>query len=120
MAVCVKAGVHCCDLTGESFWVKKMIDQHHAEAERTGAKIVPSCGFDSIPAVSSCRAGGGGGICRNLWEGGQAVRGVLRSAATKAFVEIGVLDSKSVCSFCYCRGQHGVRFQEVSCPFGKS
>eukprot|EP00752_Nemacystus_decipiens_P006893 g6191.t1 len=50
VAACVAAGVHCCDLTGESLWVKDMIDKHHEEAERTGAKIVPSCGFDSIPA----------------------------------------------------------------------
>lgn len=51
VATCVSAGVHCCDLTGESLWVRDLIDQHHEEAERTGAKIVPSCGFDSIPAV---------------------------------------------------------------------
>lgn len=51
VAACAAAGVHCCDLTGESLWVRDMIDKHHEEAERTGAKIVPSCGFDSIPAV---------------------------------------------------------------------
>lgn len=51
VAACAAAGVHCCDLTGESLWVKDMIDKHEEEAERTGAKIVPSCGFDSIPAV---------------------------------------------------------------------
>lgn len=51
VAACARAGVHCCDLTGESPWVKDMIDMHHAEAKRTGAKIVSSCGFDSIPAV---------------------------------------------------------------------
>ncbi|CAM9970325.1 unnamed protein product [Scytosiphon promiscuus] len=50
VAACVAAGVHCCNLAGESLWVRDMIDQHHEEAERTGAKIVPSCGFDSIPA----------------------------------------------------------------------
>lgn len=53
VAACAAAGVHCCDLTGESLWVKDMIEKHHEEAERTGAKIVPSCGFDSIPAVRS-------------------------------------------------------------------
>ena len=51
VAACVRAGVHYCDLTGEMIWVKDMIDKHHAEAERTGAKIVPSCGVGSIPAV---------------------------------------------------------------------
>lgn len=53
VAACARAGVHHCDLTGESLWVKDMIDKHHDEAERTGAKILPSCGFDSIPAVSA-------------------------------------------------------------------
>ena len=52
MESCAREGVHLCDLTGESMWVRDMIDKHHAQAERTGAKIVPSCGFDSIPAVS--------------------------------------------------------------------
>lgn len=51
VAACARAGVHYCDLTGESPWVKDMIDMHHAEAKRTGAKIVSACGFDSIPAV---------------------------------------------------------------------
>lgn len=51
VAACARSGVHLCDLTGESTWVRDMIDKHHEEAERTGAKIVPSCGFDSIPAV---------------------------------------------------------------------
>ncbi len=51
VAACTAAGVHYCDLTGESLWVEDMIAKHHEEAERTGAKIVPSCGFDSIPAV---------------------------------------------------------------------
>ena len=50
---CARGGVHLCDLTGESIWVRDMIDKHHALAESTGAKIVPSCGFDSIPAVST-------------------------------------------------------------------
>ena len=52
MESCAREGVHLCDLTGESTWVRAMIDKHHAQAERTGAKIVPSCGFDSILAVS--------------------------------------------------------------------
>ncbi|CAM9412960.1 unnamed protein product [Discosporangium mesarthrocarpum] len=50
VAACAGAGVHCVDLTGESLWVRDVIEKHHAEAERTGAKIVPSCGFDSVPA----------------------------------------------------------------------
>src|SRR5260221_8495279 len=29
--------------------MRRMIDAHHEEAKRTGARIVFSCGFDSIP-----------------------------------------------------------------------
>src|SRR6516225_7749838 len=34
---------------GEPAWMRRMIDAHHEEAKRTGARIVFSCGFDSIP-----------------------------------------------------------------------
>src|SRR5262249_8867216 len=37
------------DLCGEPAWMRRMIDAHHEEAKRTGARIVFSCGFDSIP-----------------------------------------------------------------------
>ena len=47
---CVKHGTHCCDLTGETPWMRKMIDQHQTAAEASGAKIVHTCGFDSIPS----------------------------------------------------------------------
>ncbi|MDH3503526.1 MAG: saccharopine dehydrogenase NADP-binding domain-containing protein [Nitrospirota bacterium] len=47
---CVSTGTHYCDLTGEAHWMRKMIDAHQAEAEKTGARIVHACGFDSIPS----------------------------------------------------------------------
>ncbi|RZM35119.1 MAG: saccharopine dehydrogenase, partial [Sphingomonas sp.] len=37
------------DLCGEPAWMRHMIDAHEGEATRTGARIVFSCGFDSIP-----------------------------------------------------------------------
>ena len=37
-------------LAGEVAWVKRMADVYHEEAARKGVKIVPSCGFDSIPS----------------------------------------------------------------------
>jgi short subunit dehydrogenase-like uncharacterized protein len=49
VAACVAAGTHYCDLAGEAQWIRKMIDAHHEEAEKTGAKIVHCCGFDSVP-----------------------------------------------------------------------
>src|SRR5436190_22350729 len=46
---CVKAGSDCLDLTGEPNWMHKIIGQHDAAAKASGARIVHSCGFDSIP-----------------------------------------------------------------------
>ena len=46
---CAEAGVDYVDLCGEPAWMRHMIDAHHATAQRSGARIVFSCGFDSIP-----------------------------------------------------------------------
>jgi short subunit dehydrogenase-like uncharacterized protein len=50
VAACADAGTHYCDLTGEVAWMRRMIDAHHARAQQTGARIVHTCGFDSIPS----------------------------------------------------------------------
>ena len=50
VAACVRNGTHYCDLAGEVQWMRAMIDQHQAGALKSGARIVPSCGFDSIPS----------------------------------------------------------------------
>jgi short subunit dehydrogenase-like uncharacterized protein len=47
---CVKAGTDYCDLSGEVQWMRRIIDMHQAAAEASGARIVHSCGFDSIPS----------------------------------------------------------------------
>jgi short subunit dehydrogenase-like uncharacterized protein len=49
VAACAAAGTHYVDLTGEPEFVDLMWLRHHEQAERTGARIVHSCGFDSIP-----------------------------------------------------------------------
>ena len=49
VAACAAAGTAYVDLCGEPAWMRHMIDAHHAEAQRTGARVVFSCGFDSIP-----------------------------------------------------------------------
>jgi short subunit dehydrogenase-like uncharacterized protein len=49
-SACAAAGTHYADLTGEVLFVRDSIDANHTEAERTGARIVHSCGFDSIPS----------------------------------------------------------------------
>jgi short subunit dehydrogenase-like uncharacterized protein len=50
VAACSETGTHYCDISGEVPWIRRMIDRHSAEAERTGARIVHACGFDSIPS----------------------------------------------------------------------
>ncbi|OQW43544.1 MAG: saccharopine dehydrogenase [Proteobacteria bacterium SG_bin5] len=49
VAACVEAGTAYVDLCGEPGWMREMIDAHAARAKETGARIVFSCGFDSIP-----------------------------------------------------------------------
>jgi len=49
VAACAAAGVDYVDLTGESNWIADMIRAHEAAAKASGARIVFSCGFDSIP-----------------------------------------------------------------------
>ncbi|RSN43433.1 saccharopine dehydrogenase [Amycolatopsis sp. WAC 04197] len=49
VAACAAAGTDYVDLTGEPEFVDRMYVEHHATAERTGARIVHACGFDSIP-----------------------------------------------------------------------
>jgi short subunit dehydrogenase-like uncharacterized protein len=49
LAACAVAGTDYVDLTGEPEFVDRMYVAHHATAERTGARIVHACGFDSVP-----------------------------------------------------------------------
>ncbi|RZJ09364.1 MAG: saccharopine dehydrogenase [Acidovorax sp.] len=49
VAACAAAGVDYVDLCGEPAWMRHMIDAHEATAKASGARIVFSCGFDSIP-----------------------------------------------------------------------
>lgn len=50
VAACAKAGTDYCDLTGEVHWMRAMIDAHHERAKESGARIVHTCGYDSIPS----------------------------------------------------------------------
>lgn len=50
VAKAVEAGTDYCDLTGEPHWMQQMIDTHHDDATRSGARIIHACGFDSIPS----------------------------------------------------------------------
>ncbi len=49
VAACAKAGTDYVDLCGEPAWMHEMIAAHGEAAKASGARIVFSCGFDSIP-----------------------------------------------------------------------
>ena len=50
MKACVFENTHYVDITGENHWVKKQMDLYHEEAVARGVRIIPSCGYDSLPS----------------------------------------------------------------------
>jgi short subunit dehydrogenase-like uncharacterized protein len=47
---CVRFQTHYADITGETPWIRLLIDRYHQQAEAEGTRIIPCCGFDSIPS----------------------------------------------------------------------
>ena len=47
---CAENGTDYVDLTGEAIFIKDMMDKYQDTAKQSGARIVNSCGFDSIPS----------------------------------------------------------------------
>ena len=67
---CAEAGTHYADLTGEVLFVRRLIDEIDDVARSTGARLVTSCGFDSVPSDlgvlmlhERARADRAGGLC---------------------------------------------------------
>jgi short subunit dehydrogenase-like uncharacterized protein len=50
VAACARHGTDYCDLTGEVQWMQRMIADHQHTAQDSGARLVHTCGFDSIPS----------------------------------------------------------------------
>lgn len=50
VAACVAHRTHYVDITGETPWVRGLIDRHHTQAQAEGTRIIPCCGFDSVPS----------------------------------------------------------------------
>jgi short subunit dehydrogenase-like uncharacterized protein len=107
VAACAKTGADYVDLTGESHWIAAMIAAHQDEAKRTGARLVFSCGFDSIPfdlgvwfvqeeakkrlGAYAPRVRGRMRQMRGGLSGGTLASGMASMAAAKADPAIGVL-----------------------------
>jgi short subunit dehydrogenase-like uncharacterized protein len=47
---CVRFATHYVDITGETPWVHDMIVRYHQRAAAAGTRIIPCCGFDSVPS----------------------------------------------------------------------
>ncbi len=47
---CVRFKTHYVDITGETVWVKELIDRYHQQAAADCTRIIPFCGFDSVPS----------------------------------------------------------------------
>ena len=47
---CVRLNSHYVDITGETLWVRSLIDRYHDRAAANGTRVIPFCGFDSVPS----------------------------------------------------------------------
>jgi short subunit dehydrogenase-like uncharacterized protein len=47
---CVRFKTHYVDITGETTWVKTLIERYHQQAAADATRIIPFCGFDSVPS----------------------------------------------------------------------
>jgi short subunit dehydrogenase-like uncharacterized protein len=99
VAACAATGTDYLDLCGEPVWMRQMIDAHEAAAKSSGARIVFSCGFDSLPfelgvffvqqqakkafGVAASRVKGRVRIMRGTFSGGTAasMRAIFAAAA---------------------------------------
>ncbi|MCW3814104.1 saccharopine dehydrogenase NADP-binding domain-containing protein [Micromonospora sp. DR5-3] len=89
VAACAAAGTDYVDITGEPEFVDLMYVRHHAEAVRTGARLVHACGFDSVPhdlgawfTVKQLPADGAVSVDGFVRAGGRFSAGTYHSALT--------------------------------------
>jgi short subunit dehydrogenase-like uncharacterized protein len=50
VAACVRFQTHYVDISGETPWIRSLIERYHAQAAAEGTRIMPCCGFDSVPS----------------------------------------------------------------------
>ncbi|HTM19297.1 MAG TPA: saccharopine dehydrogenase NADP-binding domain-containing protein [Kofleriaceae bacterium] len=85
---CVRRGVDYVDITGEVPWVEEQIARHHEAAAARGTRIVPFCGFDSVPSDVGTLL-----LVEQLRARGQAAGAVSASFKMKGGLNGGTLDS---------------------------
>lgn len=89
VAACTESGTHYADLAGETMFVRNSVDAYHKQALDSGARIVHSCGFDSVPsdlAVYALHRRAGDDDVGELTDTGYVLRGAAGgfSAGTAA------------------------------------
>ena len=50
VAACIDEGTDYVDLTGETHWWRSIVERYHERAAARDVLIIPSCGYDCIPA----------------------------------------------------------------------
>ncbi|MFS0866751.1 trans-acting enoyl reductase family protein [Microbacterium sp. 179-B 1A2 NHS] len=86
-AACARAGTSYADLAGESVFVARSVERNHDAAADSGARIVHSCGFDSIPSDL------GLGLAHAAAGGVPIVAATLRIGSLRGGVSGGTIDS---------------------------
>jgi short subunit dehydrogenase-like uncharacterized protein len=49
VAACIAAATHYLDLSGETFWMQRLVREQHDAARRAGVKIIPCAGYEALP-----------------------------------------------------------------------
>ncbi|NNC98837.1 MAG: saccharopine dehydrogenase [Gammaproteobacteria bacterium] len=100
VGLCAAAGTDYVDLCGESVWMRQMIDAHQTTAEKSGARIVFSCGFDSIPTdlgifyLQKLAKQQTGSVCTKVNGRVRAMQGTF-SGGTAASIQVSFAAAKS-------------------------
>ncbi len=51
---CAKQGVSYADLSGETLFVREMIEKYDETAKKSGARMIPVCGYEALPFDLGC------------------------------------------------------------------
>ncbi|GGX68067.1 saccharopine dehydrogenase [Litorimonas cladophorae] len=93
LKACAEGGTDYVDLCGEPAWMKDMIDRYDDVAKKSGARIVLSCGFDSIPFDlgvlfhQNHSIAKHGGACENIRCRVRGMKGTFSGGTAASFME---------------------------------
>jgi len=93
LKACAEGGTDYVDLCGEPAWMKDMIARYDASAKKSGARIVLSCGFDSIPFdlgvyhLQNHASENHGGVCSRVRCRVRGMKGTFSGGTAASFME---------------------------------